>query len=314
MPYISSTASWYSIFLCSRSCTAESARICQSGGLWDVLAQVAGGIDNARQLVDLPLGAPRAVGRQPAVLGQYRPHVAQHAVLHVLGQFGVVGEQHLAVRLEQRDIALGGRHAGVAVERDAVGAQHMVVLPGLDMALGDHQRILAIVLHRIGGEGDRLISRGRLMRTGVVRAHAVAPARFPAARNAKQHARSQDAGMLHASELTRASAMLNRLPYAAATRPQPSCLRPPAPRRQAPTGRAPDWPNSSAILETRNNAKPVATPLAIIFATPPRRAGRIENPARDQGHRRRTAAAGPAAPESAAGGGWKRIPSDRAAR
>jgi hypothetical protein len=31
MPYISSTAFSYSIFLCSRSCTADSARICHSG-------------------------------------------------------------------------------------------------------------------------------------------------------------------------------------------------------------------------------------------------------------------------------------------
>ena len=45
------------------------------------------------------------------------------------------------------------------------------------------------------------------------------------------------------------------------------------------TGSAPDWPNSSAILETTNNAKPAATPLPIIFATPPRRAGRMEKPA-----------------------------------
>ena len=34
-----------------------------------------------------------------------------------------------------------------------------------------------------------------------------------------------------------------------------------------------------AIFDTTNNAKPVATPLAIICATPPRRAGRMENPA-----------------------------------
>ncbi len=45
------------------------------------------------------------------------------------------------------------------------------------------------------------------------------------------------------------------------------------------TGSAPDWPNSSATLETTNSAKPAATPLPIIRATPPRRAWRMEKPA-----------------------------------
>ena len=80
-----------------------------------------------------------------AVLRQDRAHVAQHAILHVLRHFGVVGEQHLAVRLQQHDIALGRGHAGVAVESDLVGTQHRIVLPRLDMAVGDHQRILSIV-------------------------------------------------------------------------------------------------------------------------------------------------------------------------
>src|ERR1019366_2276448 len=58
-------------------------------------------------------------------------------------------------------------------------------------------------------------------------------------------------------------------------------MRPDAAGAQAArsTGRAPDWPNSSATLEITNNAKPTDTPPPIIFATPPRRAGRMENPA-----------------------------------
>ena len=76
-----------------------------------------------------------------------------------------------------------------------------------------------------------------------------------------------------------AGAILSRLPYAAAARPPASCRTPRAPRRRAPTGSAPIWPNSSAILDTTNKANPAATPLPIICATPPRRAGRMENPA-----------------------------------
>ena len=99
-----------------------------------------------------PFAASRPFSRED------RTHVAQHAGFHILRQFRIVGEQHLTVRLEQHDIPLGGGHTGIAVKCDVVGAQHVIVLPGLDMALGDHQRILPVVLHLIGGEGDRLIA------------------------------------------------------------------------------------------------------------------------------------------------------------
>ena len=76
-----------------------------------------------------------------------------------------------------------------------------------------------------------------------------------------------------------AGACLSRPPGAAAARP-PACS-PDAAGAQAASiaGSAPDWPNSSATLETTNSANPAATPLPIIRATPPRRGGRIENPA-----------------------------------
>ena len=130
-------------------------------------AEIAGGVHHARHLVDLPLGAPRAVGGQPAILRENGPHVAHHTVLHVLRELGIVGEQHLAVRFEQRNVPLGRGNAGIAVERDAVGPQHVLVLPGLDMTLGDHQRVLAVILHGIGGEGDRRIAVALRLRRGI---------------------------------------------------------------------------------------------------------------------------------------------------
>ena len=35
---------------------------------------------------------------------------------------------------------------------------HMAVLPGLDMAGGGDQRLVPVIIHLIGGEGDRLIA------------------------------------------------------------------------------------------------------------------------------------------------------------
>ena len=129
-------------------------------------AEIAGGIHDTRQFVDLTLGASRPVGSEPAILGQERAHVAQHAVLHILGEFRVVGEQHLAVGLQQDNISLRRGDPGVAVEGDPVGAKHLVVLPGLDVTLGDHQCVLPVVFHRIGGEADRLVARGGRLRAG----------------------------------------------------------------------------------------------------------------------------------------------------
>ena len=48
---------------------------------------------------------------------------------------------------------------GVPVEDDLVRPQHMIVLPRLNRATGDHQRALAVVLDLIGGEGQRCIVR-----------------------------------------------------------------------------------------------------------------------------------------------------------
>ncbi len=45
------------------------------------------------------------------------------------------------------------------------------------------------------------------------------------------------------------------------------------------TGIAPEVPNWSATLEIMNSAKPQATPLASMRVAPPRRDGRMENPA-----------------------------------
>ena len=54
-------------------------------------------------------------------------------------------------------MAGGGGHAGVAVEGDLVGAQHVAVLPGLDVTGGGDQGFVLVVIHLVGGEGDRLV-------------------------------------------------------------------------------------------------------------------------------------------------------------
>ncbi len=98
-----------------------------------LLAEIAGRINHFGEFVDLALGAPRAVGDQAAVLGEQRAHAAQHAVAHAGAQFGIIGEQHLAVRLQHHDVAGGRRDVGVAVVDDAVGTHDTVVLPRLDV-------------------------------------------------------------------------------------------------------------------------------------------------------------------------------------
>ena len=54
-----------------------------------------------------------------------------------------------------------GGDAGVTVEDNFVGAQHVIVLPSFHRSVRDHQPVLAVVIDLIGGEGHRRILRTR---------------------------------------------------------------------------------------------------------------------------------------------------------
>ena len=133
---------------------------------------------------------------------------------------------------------------------------------GLDMALGDHQRILAVVLHSISREGHWLIARGRLMRTKVGDLTQLCLRRageYRCEQYRQQHDRSESASGDHddgrhpqPSSVCSSSATANIMPDTAGT------------HAASATGSAPLCPNSSAIFDTTNKAKPAATPLPII--------------------------------------------------
>src|SRR3546814_15733694 len=53
-------------------------------------------------------GAPGAVGGQPRAVDQQCPQILDEAGLQLVVQLGVVGEDDLAGRLHQRDVAAGG--------------------------------------------------------------------------------------------------------------------------------------------------------------------------------------------------------------
>src|SRR3546814_15993815 len=66
-------------------------------------------------------GAPGAVGGQPRAVDQQRPQILDEAGLQLVVQLGVVGEDDLAGRLHQRDVAAGGDRVGLLVVGDRVG-------------------------------------------------------------------------------------------------------------------------------------------------------------------------------------------------
>ena len=70
-------------------------------------------------------------------------------------QLDEIGEDHVAGRLQQADMARGGDGIGALIVGDGVGEQHLVVLGDLDMTFGDDEAELVVVLHLVGAEQHR---------------------------------------------------------------------------------------------------------------------------------------------------------------
>ena len=158
------TASWYSIFLCSKSCTADSARISHNGGL---VGSLAHRLQVEYTTRDISFNSP-FVRRAPlAAILPFSARMARMSrntpLFMSCGQFRIIRKYDLTVRLHQHNVALGRHHTGIPVKCDLVRVQHVTFLPRLDMALSGHQRIVPVVFHRVGGERHGLIARSLLM-------------------------------------------------------------------------------------------------------------------------------------------------------
>jgi hypothetical protein len=108
----------------------------QRRGLRVVLAQLAGAVDHLGELAAPVGGHPAAGGGEPRAVGEQHAEAAHGAALEIAGELGVVGEHHLARRLEHGDVARRGDHVAALVVRQGVGAQHPLAAGELDRAGG----------------------------------------------------------------------------------------------------------------------------------------------------------------------------------
>ena len=83
---------------------------------------------------------------------------------HVAGQLHVVGEDDLAGRLQQADVAVGRHRIGPLVVGHGVGEQGSRSLGELDVAGGDDEPQLLLVAHLVGLEQNGFLAgRGGLV-------------------------------------------------------------------------------------------------------------------------------------------------------
>ena len=120
-----------------------------------VLAGVADRIDNPREVKYRTICPPRTGGGNAAILQQMAPQPFQNAIAHLIGKLCAFGKHHLAIGLDQLHIAARGRHACVAIIGQFIGAQDAPALKGFHPTTGHHQRGILVILHFIGGKGDR---------------------------------------------------------------------------------------------------------------------------------------------------------------
>ena len=74
------------------------------------------------------IGPLRLGPRHARIVGQQHADLLDEALRQIVGQLRIIGENDIAARLQQADIARGGDDAGLLVIGDAVGQQQPVAL------------------------------------------------------------------------------------------------------------------------------------------------------------------------------------------
>ena len=91
----------------------------------------------------------------------------REAIAHVVVQLDKIGEDDVPGRLQQADMPGSGDDIGSLIVGDGIGEQDLVALAQLDMALGDNEPEILVVLHLVGGKDHRRLLAGpRLVRRG----------------------------------------------------------------------------------------------------------------------------------------------------
>ena len=121
-----------------------------------VAAQLAGGIHGPVEVGLRSALQAAPTGRQPGSGAEPGLEPLDKAVPEIVRQHHRIGEQHLAVRFDQGDIAVGARDAGIAVEDDPVRAQDTPAGGEFDIAVGRHKVALAVEVDPVGLEDERL--------------------------------------------------------------------------------------------------------------------------------------------------------------
>ena len=99
-------------------------------------------------------------GRQPRLVAEQQPDALDGGFLEVLGEFGVVGKDGVAVLVGQADIARRGDGLRLLVVGHRVGVDDAVAARDLDMAAGGDDADVAVVGDLVGDQQDRdLVAR-----------------------------------------------------------------------------------------------------------------------------------------------------------
>ena len=127
-------------------------------------AELAGRIDGVVELVDVAARALAGGGRQPRLVAEQQPDALDGGFLEVLGEFGVVGKDGVAVLVGQVDIARRGDGLRLLVVGHRVGVDDAVAARDLDMAAGGDDADVAVIGHLVGDQQDRDLVAGLLLR------------------------------------------------------------------------------------------------------------------------------------------------------
>ena len=119
-------------------------------------AGLAGGIHRLVQIGPHAAPQPAPTRRQPRTGAEPGLEAFHKAVLEVVRELHRFGEQRIAVRLDQGDVPVRARDAGVAVEADPVRAQDASAAGEFDIAVGRHEVTLAVETDPVGLEDERL--------------------------------------------------------------------------------------------------------------------------------------------------------------
>lgn len=147
----------------SSSWMMRAALICHSGGCSGLSLQRLQGENSVHHLGKVASLAPGAGGGEARFIRHQKAEVERHALLQPLRELEVIGEDHLAVRLEHADVAGRGHHVGMLVVCDRVREEDAIALRNLDMAARDDEPELVVVGHAIGGEQRRCGRRRSLL-------------------------------------------------------------------------------------------------------------------------------------------------------